>query len=31
MKDPWVPGVDWDIVWTDLAPSLDKFPKIRPY
>jgi tubulin polyglutamylase TTLL6/13 len=31
MKDPWIPGVDWDIVWTDLAPSLDKFPKIRSY
>lgn len=24
-RDPWVQGVEWDIVWTDMAPSLDKF------
>ena len=31
MKDPWQLGVDWDLVWTDLAPALDRFPKIKPY
>eukprot|EP00347_Sterkiella_histriomuscorum_P018900 403343740 len=30
-KDPWAPNVDWDIQWTDLAPPLEKFPKIKPY
>ena len=31
MKDPWAVGVDWDIIWTDLAPGLDKFSKIKSY
>ncbi|CDW90152.1 tubulin-tyrosine ligase family protein [Stylonychia lemnae] len=30
-KDPWMQGVDWDIQWTDTAPSIDKFSKIKPY
>ncbi len=30
-SDPWNPASDWDIQWTDLAPPLDKFPKIKPY
>lgn len=30
-RDPWLPGVDWDVQWTDLAPPLDRFPKIKPY
>jgi tubulin polyglutamylase TTLL6/13 len=31
MKDPWQNGVDWDICWCDLAPALDRFPKIKPH
>ena len=21
-KDPWVPGAEWDMTWTDVAPAL---------
>jgi hypothetical protein len=21
-KDPWIPGVEWDMAWTDVAPAL---------
>ena len=30
-SDPWAPGVDWDIQWSDVAPALDRFPKIKAY
>lgn len=30
-KEPWNPYVDWDIIFTDVAPSLDKWKEMRPY
>jgi hypothetical protein len=24
-KDPWIPGTEWDISWTDVAPALQLF------
>jgi hypothetical protein len=30
-KEPWNPYIEWDIVWTDVAPSLDKWKEMRPF
>jgi hypothetical protein len=30
-KDPWIPGADWDMAWTDVAPALQLFQKIKPH
>jgi tubulin polyglutamylase TTLL6/13 len=30
-KDPWLPGTEWDISWTDVAPALQMFQKIKPH
>lgn len=31
MKDPWWQGVEWDVIWCDVAPDLDRFPKVKAY
>jgi tubulin polyglutamylase TTLL6/13 len=30
-KDPWVQGAEWDMTWTDVAPALQLFQKIKPF
>ena len=30
-RDPWLPGSEWDIQWTDVAPALNLFTKIKPH
>jgi len=30
-RDPWNTNIEWDIVWTDVAPMLEKWKEMKPF
>lgn len=30
-KDPWYTQIEWDIIWADVAPNLERWKEMKPF
>lgn len=30
-RDPWNTQIEWDIIWCDVAPMLDRWKEMKPF